>query len=84
MPQPPVPASVASEDLATVVIKSTPDGADITVDGKYMGSTPSTVRLVAGDHTILIEKAGLKSWQRTMTVSPGGIVTVDAALEKNP
>jgi len=80
--QPPAPASVASENLATVVMKSTPDGADITVDGKYVGSTPSTMRLTAGDHTILIEKSGFKSWQRTMSVSPGGIATIDAALEK--
>jgi hypothetical protein len=80
--QPPAPASVAAENLATVVIKSTPDGADITVDGKYVGSTPSTMRLAAGDHTILIEKAGFKSWQRTMTVSPGGTATVNATLEK--
>jgi hypothetical protein len=80
--QPPAPASVVSENLATVVMKSTPDGADITVDGKYVGSTPSTMRLTAGDHTILIEKSGFKSWQRTMSVSPGGIATIDAALEK--
>jgi hypothetical protein len=80
--QPPAPASVVSENLATVVMKSTPDGADITVDGKYVGSTPSTMRLGAGDHTILIEKSGFKAWQRTMSVSPGGIATIDAALEK--
>lgn len=80
--QPPAPASVASEALATVVAKSTPDGADLTVDGKYMGSTPSTLRLVAGDHAILIQKSGFKDWQRTMTVSSGGIVTLDATLEK--
>jgi hypothetical protein len=72
------------EELSTVVLKSTPDGADVTVDGKFMGSTPSTVRLAPGDHTIAIEKSGYKAWQRTMTVNPGGIVTVDATLEKNP
>ncbi len=80
--QPPAPASVASEDLATVVVKSTPDGAEITIDSKYVGSTPSTLRLAAGDHTILIEKSGFKSWQRTMAVSPGGIATIDAKLEQ--
>jgi len=71
-------------DLATAALKSTPDGAEITVDGKFVGSTPSTVRLTPGDHRIAIEKAGYRTWQRTMTVNPGGIVTVDAALEKNP
>jgi PEGA domain-containing protein len=82
--QPTAPASVASENLATVATKSNPDGADITVDGKYMGSTPSTVRLTPGDHTILIQKSSFKDWQRTMTVSPGGSITIDASLEKTP
>jgi len=73
---------VMAEDLTTAVLKSDPAGADATVDGKYMGSTPSSVRLSPGDHTILLEKVGYKSWQRTMTVSPGGIVTIDATLVK--
>jgi len=85
-PQPPpvnpVSAAAPGPDLSTVVVKSSPDGADITVDGKYVGSTPSTVRLAPGDHTISIEKSSFKAWQRTMTVSPGGIVTIDATLEK--
>jgi hypothetical protein len=33
---------------------------------------------------IAIEKSGYRAWQRIMTVNPGGIVTVDATLEKNP
>jgi hypothetical protein len=79
----PAPAP-ASAELSTVVVKSVPDGSDITVDGKYIGNTPSTVRLPAGDHTVMVEKSGFKTWQRTMTVSPGGIVTVSATLEANP
>ncbi len=79
--QPATPAAPAAEP-STVVVKSSPDGADITVDGKYVGSTPSTVRLAPGDHTISIEKSSFKAWQRTMTISPGGIVTIDATLEK--
>lgn len=78
------PPAPASAELSTVVVKSVPDGSDITVDGKYFGNTPSTVRLPAGDHTVLVEKSGFKSWQRTMTVSPGGIVTISATLEANP
>lgn len=70
--------------LSTVVIRSTPDGADITVDGKYVGGTPSTVKLSPGDHTISVEKAGFKTWQRTMSVSAGGNISIDATLEKTP
>jgi len=76
----PAPAS-APQEPSTVVVKSTPDGADITVDGKYMGSTPSTLQLAPGDHTVNIERSGYKHWQRIMTVNSGGIITIDARLE---
>lgn len=67
---------------ANVTVKSTPPGADISVDGKFMGNTPSTIQLAPGEHQVLIEKEGLRPWQRTMTVSPGGSITLDATLEK--
>jgi len=80
--QPATPDQSAAEELTTVVLKSSPDGAEITIDGKFIGSTPSTVRLAPGDHTILIEKSGHKAWRRTMGVNPGGIVTIDATLTR--
>lgn len=67
---------------SNVIVKSTPAGADINVDGKYMGSTPSTIQLIPGDHQVSIEKENLRPWQRTMTVSTGGSLTIDATLEK--
>jgi hypothetical protein len=67
---------------ANVIVKSTPPGADINVDGKYMGSTPSTIQLAPGEHAVSIEKKGLPPWQRTMTVTAGGSVTINATLEK--
>jgi hypothetical protein len=75
----PVPPPAAPEP-STVVVKSTPDGADITVDGKFVGSTPSTLQLAPGDHAIVIEKPNYRQWQRTMSVNSGGIITVDAQL----
>ena len=68
--------------LSAVDIKSTPDGAEITVDEKFMGSTPSSLRLAVGKHKIKLEKSGFKSWERTMTVSAGATATVNATLEK--
>jgi hypothetical protein len=77
-------ATNSTPGLATILVKSSPDASDITVNGKFVGSTTSTLRLAPGDHTILIEKAGFKSWQRTISVTANGNVTVDATLERIP
>ncbi|HMD99825.1 MAG TPA: PEGA domain-containing protein [Terriglobia bacterium] len=76
------PPPAASDQLASVGVASQPAGADITVDGKYVGSTPSTVKLTPGDHLIKIEKSGFKARERTITVSSGSEVTVSTTLEK--
>lgn len=73
-----------SAEISAVSIKSVPEGAEITVDGKYVGSTPSTLQLTPGDHTISIEKSGFQMWQRTISVTTGSSVTVEAMLEKVP
>ena len=65
-----------------VSVASAPSGADITVDGKFVGSTPSSLQLAPGDHAIRIEKSGYKAWQRTITLTAGGSPTISAALEK--
>lgn len=85
-PAPPVsktPKTPPAGELAVVAINSTPEGADITVDGKFIGDTPSTARLPSGDRVISIEKAGYKPWKRTVTLTEGGTVTLDATLENS-
>ncbi|PYS82199.1 MAG: PEGA domain-containing protein [Acidobacteria bacterium] len=74
----------ASATASAVVIKSTPDGAEITIDGRLVGTTPSTVQLTPGEHTISIGKSGFKEWQRTITVTAGGAINLEAALDKLP
>ena len=56
----------------------------MTVDGVFVGSTTSTLRLTIGEHTISIEKSGFKLWTRAMTVSSAGNVSIEATLEKVP
>jgi plastocyanin len=77
-------AAAAISDSASVALKSNPEGAEITIDGKFMGSTPSSLNLKPGDYTISITKAGYTPWQRTVTLNAKGNITLDAALEKNP
>lgn len=63
--------TVAAE--AELEITSTPPGADIEVDGKFVGNTPSSISVVSGDHDITIKKTGFIAWERKTTVSAGRI-----------
>jgi len=71
-------------DSSTVSIKSAPDGAEIMIDGKFAGSTPSTLQIKSGEHIISVKKAGHTLWERTMMINAGGEITINAALEKIP
>jgi hypothetical protein len=81
---PPAGGGPSNDALSTVEMKSAPDGADISVDGKFVGNTPSNVRLVPGDHKVTIEKSGFKPWERTVTLGPGATVTISPTLEQLP
>jgi len=66
---------------ATLNIDSAPSGADIEIDGTFVGDTPSTVSITPGRHEIAIKKKGFNDWNRTLTVT-GGAVHLDAELEQ--
>ncbi|HXZ32864.1 MAG TPA: PEGA domain-containing protein [Terriglobales bacterium] len=72
-----------SSAVAQLQISSTPAGADIEIDGNYVGNTPSTVVASAGQHEISVKKPGFKPWQRKIAVSAGQI-NVSASLEPQP
>jgi hypothetical protein len=76
-----VPASTAGA-LTAVNVSSTPSSADVEVDGKFVGSTPSSISLTAGEHTVKITKRGYKAWERKLSVS-GGTSNVNAELEED-
>lgn len=58
---------------AQVDISSTPTGADIEIDGKFVGSTPSSISVAPGDHDIVVKKTGFSAWQKKVSVSAGHI-----------
>jgi hypothetical protein len=84
LPQaPPVaaPAPEAEVSETNLEITSTPGGADIELDEAFVGSTPSTITVSAGDHVIAVKKAGYAVWERNLRVTGGGKVRVDAQLQ---
>jgi hypothetical protein len=68
---------------ASLVIDSTPSGADIEIDGAFVGNTPSTVSLAPGSHQIAVKKKGFTAWTKTLNVT-GGTVHLNAELEQEP
>jgi hypothetical protein len=85
VPGPALPGAAGGSGaaMASVTVDSSVTGADIEVDGAFVGSTPSTVTVTSGQHTILVKKKGYADWSRTMNVAGSG-VRVSADLEARP
>ena len=73
-------AAPAASASTKVAVASTPVGADIDVDGSFVGNTPSTIDLATGDHTVTVSKNGYKTWERKMKAN-GGSVNLNVQLE---
>ncbi len=76
------PAAPVAAVTGKLSVASTPDGADIEVDGNFVGNTPSDVQVTEGEHTVAVKKSGFKDWQRKMKVSAGSNIRLNAELEK--
>jgi PEGA domain len=82
--KPAAPVQTANETQANnnsdVAVTSTPAGADIELDGAFVGSTPSTINVTAGEHTVSLKKSGFTSWERTIKFT-GGKIQISADLQ---
>ena len=86
-PEPVAPDSSYGADAAMeaapvsteIAFTSTPDGADIELDGRFMGSTPSTIGVPGGDHTVRISKRGFQPFEKQLHAT-GGTITLHADL----
>jgi hypothetical protein len=61
---------------------STPAGAEITVEGRYVGNTPSEIGLSPGTHVVVLSMPGFAEWKRELTVEADSAVNVSASLQK--
>ena len=67
----------------SVDITSSPAMADITLDGKAVGTTPVKLNnILVGEHKITVSKSGYQPYTTTVTVAEGKTVTVSAELIK--
>ncbi|MGA2217279.1 MAG: PEGA domain-containing protein [Terracidiphilus sp.] len=71
---------LANSAQPVLSVESTPPGADIEVDGSFVGSTPSTITIVPGSHRITVKKKGFNNWTKTLKVT-GGSIHLNASLD---
>jgi hypothetical protein len=76
----PLAAPAAAVAQANIVIDSTPPGADIELDGGFVGNTPSTIAVTLGSHQIVVKKKGFAYWTRKLNVT-GGSIHLNVELE---
>lgn len=50
---------------------SSPSGADIFVDGNFVGKTPASIAVPPGEHTVNLRKKDFGIWQRKILAGPG-------------
>jgi len=74
---------VAESSVTKVSVASNPPGADIEIDGGFVGNTPSALDVPAGDHTVKVSKSGYKEWERKLKTN-GGSVNLNVELEAQP
>jgi PEGA domain-containing protein len=76
-------ASPAVKDASgTVTVNTSPDGADVYVDGQFYGNSPATLKLKPGQHTIQVKMVGHKDWSRDLSTTAGAEAHLTASLEK--
>jgi PEGA domain len=78
--EPAVPLPITSITQVAISIDSTPPGADIEIDGAFVGNTPSTVNVALGSHDIVVKKKGFADWTKKLNVI-GGSIHLSAELE---
>jgi hypothetical protein len=69
-------------ETGTVALSSVPDGAEVSVDGSFVGDAPATLKLAPGKHTIRVALKGYKDWNRELSVLASSDVKLTATLDR--
>jgi serine protease Do len=84
IPEAPIGFGPESRDVdgsGTVTVHSEPEGAEIYVDGKFVGDTPSILPLATGTHNVVVKTDGKRPWERNLEVIRDSQTQIRALLE---
>lgn len=65
--------SAQAPSQVLIAIDSSPPGADIEIDGAFVGNTPSTISTTSGSHQIAVKKYGYADWTKILNVTSGTV-----------
>jgi len=71
-----------AEVLVPLRISSEPEGADVALNGSFVGSTPAVLRLQPGSYKISVKMSDYADWERELKILPGAELTLHAKLTK--
>ncbi len=72
----------SNSEGGSVAITSEPPDADIYIDGKFVGQTPSTIRLAAGSHHVEVRVQSRQTWERDLEVLKDSQLSLHAVVRE--
>jgi hypothetical protein len=82
VPSEPTMTAPANAGVGTVILSATPENAEVTVDGNFVGNAPVNLKLAQGKHTIVVTARGYQGLTREITVMSDSEVRLTAQLER--
>ncbi len=70
-----------AQSTGTLWVRSSPQGASVTIDGSFVGTTPTQVTTTVGTHTVSISLSGYQGETRQAPVYAGRTTTVQVLLQ---
>jgi hypothetical protein len=68
------------KESGIINITSTPEGAEIIINGKKKETTPQKIELVAGKYEIILSKDGYVTWKKEIEVEAAIVADISAKL----
>ena len=74
-----------AQETGSVLVTSSPSGAEVYLDNEYHGTTPATITAVpAGNHTLEIREHGYERWNAPVTITKGSAANISVVLVSTP
>jgi hypothetical protein len=68
----------------TLSVESVPSDATVIIDGTTQGTTPLTLDLAAGDHTVVVERDGYEDTSQTVAIATNKTTATTVSLSGQP